>query len=75
MKKLNIAKVCIIGSIICFAWALIETIVEGIDYLLNPGRTFGFLAFIYNWYPLVPAVVLLVAGIIIKIVKKKSNKQ
>lgn len=75
MKKLNIAKVCIIGSIICFAWAIIETMVEGIDYLVNGGGPFAFLAFVNNWYPLVPAVILLVAGLIIRTVKKKNNKQ
>ena len=74
MKKLNIAKVCIIGSIICFAWSIVETIVEGIDYLLNGGGPFAFLAFSNNWYPLVPAVVLLIASIAIKVIKKKSDK-
>ena len=73
MKKINIAKVCIIGSIICFAWAIIETAVEGIKGLIGPVGPFYAVAFQNNWYPLVPAVILLAVGIIMKKNGKKKN--
>lgn len=73
MKKINIAKVCIIGSIICFAWAIIETAVEGIKGLIGPVGPFYAVTFQNNWYPLIPAVILLVVGIILKKNGKKNR--
>ncbi len=73
MKKINIAKVCIIGSIICFAWAIIETAVEGVEVLIGPVGPFSAVAFLNNWYPLIPAVILLVVGIVLKKNGKKNR--
>jgi len=76
--KWSASKICIAGSIICLSVFLVLTIIDLIDYInymINP-HFFNWPFYMWledSWYPLIPAVILFILGLIIKKISKKKK--
>lgn len=78
-RKWGVSSVFIIGSILCFVTALVITVIDVIDYIkymINP-HFFNWPISMWledDWYFLVPAVVFLALGLIVRKIPKKERK-